>query len=118
MKIPGDETTPNTPEGYRVIFDDFLLRSLSVHVHEFLRGLLFVYGIQLYPLTHNSILHWGLWKHIFYLRRNNSRDAIYDVGGVCIYVQSEARYFDMKFADSLQGWRKKWLYVKDEATSD
>ena len=135
MKIPGDETTPNPPEGYRVIFTDFLLRGLSVPVHEFLRGLLFVYGIQLYQLTPNSILHisifitlcecflgihphWGLWKRIFYLRRNNSRDAIYDVGGVCICVRPEAGYFDLKFADSVQGWRKKWLYVKDETTGD
>jgi hypothetical protein len=22
----------------------------------------------------------------------------------------------LKFADSVQGWRKKWLYVKDEPT--
>jgi hypothetical protein len=45
MKIPVDEVTPNPPEGYRVIFVDFLLRGLSMHVHEFLWGLLFVYGI-------------------------------------------------------------------------
>ena len=135
MKIPGDEATPNPPEGYRVTFADFLVRGLALPVHEFLRGLLFVYGIQLYQLTPNSILHisifmtlcecflgihphWGLWKRIFYLRRNNSRDAIYDVGGVCICVRPEAGYFDLKFADSVQGWRKKWLYVKDESTDN
>ncbi|KAM0869630.1 hypothetical protein ACQ4PT_040555 [Festuca glaucescens] len=135
MKIPGDEMTPNPPEGYRVIFSDFLLRGLSVPVHEFLRGLLFIYGIQLYQLTPNSILHisifitlcecflgihphWGLWKRIFYLRRNNLRDAIYDVRDVCICVRPEARYFDLKFADSVQGWRKKWLYVKDKTTGN
>ncbi|KAM0864835.1 hypothetical protein ACQ4PT_043664 [Festuca glaucescens] len=133
MQIPGDEAIPNPPEGFRVIFSDFLVRGLFVPVHEFLRGLLFIYGIQLYQLTLNSILHisifitlcecflgvhphWGLWKRIFYLRRNNSRNAIYDVGGVCICVRPEAGYFDMKFADSVQGWRKKWLYVKDEST--
>jgi hypothetical protein len=59
-----------------------------------------------------------LWKRIFYLRRNNSRDAIYDVGGVCIYVRPEAEYFDLKFAESVQGWYKKWLYVKDETTGN
>ena len=57
--------------------------------------------------------HWGLWKRIFLLRRNASRDAIYDVGGTVIAVRPEAEYFDLKFADSVQGWRKKWLYVKD-----
>ncbi|KAM0851088.1 hypothetical protein ACQ4PT_052641 [Festuca glaucescens] len=134
MQVPGDEAVPNPPEGFRVIFLHFLLRGLAVPVHEFLRGLLFVYGIQLYQLTPNSILHisifitlcecflgihphWGLWKRIFYLRWNHSKNAIYNVGGVCIYVRSEAGYFDLKFADSVQGWRKKWLYVKDESTS-
>jgi hypothetical protein len=57
IKFPGDEAIPNPPEGYRVIFADFLIRGLSVPIHEFLRGLLFVYGIQLYQLTPNSILH-------------------------------------------------------------
>jgi hypothetical protein len=45
MRFPGDETTPNPPEGFRVIFADFLVRGLALPVHEFLRGLLFVYGI-------------------------------------------------------------------------
>jgi hypothetical protein len=57
MKIPGDEAIPNPPEGYQVIFTDFLVHGLSVRVHEFLRELLFIYGIQLYQLTPNSILH-------------------------------------------------------------
>jgi hypothetical protein len=133
MQMPGDESVPHPPEGFRVIFTDFLVRGLSVLVHEFLRGLLFIYGIQLHQLTPNSILHisifitlwecflgihphWGLWKHIFYLRRNNSKNAIYNVGGVCICVRPEAGYFDLKFVDSVQGWRKRWLYVKDESS--
>ncbi|KAK1663777.1 hypothetical protein QYE76_051936 [Lolium multiflorum] len=96
----------------------------------------FIYGIQLHQLTSNSLLHisifvtlyecfgihphWGLWKRIFYLRCNNSKNTIYNVGGVCIYIWPEVGYFDVKFADSVQGWRKKWLCVKDEysATQD
>jgi hypothetical protein len=87
MRIPGDEATPNPPEGFRVTFADFLVRGFSIPVHEFLRGLLFIYEIQQFQLTPNSILHisifvtlcecflgvhphWGLWKRIFYLRRN------------------------------------------------
>ena len=50
------------------------------------------------------------------LRRNASRDAIYDVGGTVIAVRPEAKYFSLKFLDSVQGWRKKWLYVKDQKT--
>ncbi|KAK1618173.1 hypothetical protein QYE76_023690 [Lolium multiflorum] len=58
--------------------------------------------------------HWGLWKRIFYLRRNNSRNVVYNIGGVCICVRSDVDYFDVKFPDSVQGWRKKWLYIQDK----
>jgi hypothetical protein len=67
------------------MFLAFLLRGLSFLAHEFLRGLLFVYGVQLHQLTPNSILHiacfvtlcesflgikphWILWKFLFRLR--------------------------------------------------
>jgi hypothetical protein len=88
LEMPGDEISPCPPIGFRVTFVDFLIRDLAVPVHEFLRGLLFIYGIQLHQLTPNSLLHisifitlcecflgihphWGLWKRIVYLRRNN-----------------------------------------------
>ena len=58
----------------------------------------------------------GLWKRIFLLRRNASKDAVYDVGGTVIAVRPESGYFDLKFPDSVQGWQKKWLYVKDQKT--
>jgi hypothetical protein len=38
------------------IFFDFILHGLALPAHEFLRGLLFVYGVQLHQLTPNSIL--------------------------------------------------------------
>jgi hypothetical protein len=39
------------------MFLAFLLRGLSLPCHEFLCGLLFVYGVQLRQLLPNSILH-------------------------------------------------------------
>ncbi|KAK1670787.1 hypothetical protein QYE76_058946 [Lolium multiflorum] len=133
VQMPGDESSPHPPIGFRVTFVDFLIRGLSIPVHEFLSGLLFIHGIQLHQLTPNSLHisifitlcdcflgihpHWGLWKLIFYLRRNNLRNVTYNVGGICICVRPEAGYFDVKFADSVQGWRRKWLYIKDESTA-
>jgi hypothetical protein len=55
--FPSTERIPKPPRGYRVMFLAFLLRGLSFPAHEFLRGLLFVYGVQLHQLTPNSILH-------------------------------------------------------------
>jgi hypothetical protein len=57
IKFPSTERIPQPPSGYRVMFLSFLFRGLSLPAHEFLRGLLFVYGVQLHQLTPNSILH-------------------------------------------------------------
>ncbi|KAK1649953.1 hypothetical protein QYE76_067758 [Lolium multiflorum] len=133
--FPGDESAPKPRIGYRATFIDHLIRGLSTPILEFLRGLLFVYGIQLHQLTPNSILHislfitlcecflgthphWGMWKRIFYVRRNNSRSVVYNVGGACICVRPDIYYFDVKFPDSIQGWCKRWLYTKDESVGN
>jgi hypothetical protein len=39
------------------MFLAFLLCKFSLPTHEFLRGLIFVYGVQLHQLMLNSILH-------------------------------------------------------------
>ena len=131
LLFPGEESFPTPRIGYRVTFIDHLIRGLSPPIHEFLRGLLFVYGLQLHQLTPNSILHisifitlcecflgthpnWALWKRIFYIRRNNSHNTNYNVGGVVICVRPDVDYFDVKFPYSVQGWRKRWLYIREE----
>ncbi|KAM0887740.1 hypothetical protein ACQ4PT_028807 [Festuca glaucescens] len=135
VKFPGDETMPRLDEGWRVMFLAFLFRGLSIPAHEFLRELLFVYGVQLHQLTPNSILHiacfitlcecfldihphWGLWRSIFFIRRNATKTAIHNVGGAIISIRPEAEYFDFKMAESVQNWRKKWFYIKDEKAKE
>jgi hypothetical protein len=46
--FPITEQIPKPPSGYRVMFLAFLLRGLSLPAHKFLRGLLYVYGVQLH----------------------------------------------------------------------
>jgi hypothetical protein len=55
--FPSTERIPKPPSGYWVMFLAFLLRGPSLPAREFLRGLLYVYGVQLHQLTPNSILH-------------------------------------------------------------
>ncbi|KAK1685389.1 hypothetical protein QYE76_046237 [Lolium multiflorum] len=134
IRFPSEESYPNPPIEYRVSFVDHLIRGLSAPIHDFLRGLLFVYGIQLHQLTPNSILHisifitlcecflgvapnWALWKRIFCLRRNGAHNATYNIGGVVICVRTDVDYFDVKFPDSVQGWRKRWLYIHEESAN-
>jgi hypothetical protein len=127
VKIPGAETTPAPPPGFRVMFLAFILRGLSLPAHEFLRGLLFIYGVQLHDLTPNSVLqivcfvtlcecflgvdpHWALWKRIFLVKRQGN----YQTGGFGCYVRPEIKYFDLCLPENNQGWRTKWFYVKDQ----
>jgi hypothetical protein len=102
-----DEAVPTPPAGYRVMFLAFLLRGLSLPAHEFLCGLLFMYGVQLHQLTPNSLLHiacfitlceaflgidphWIHWKYLFRLRPSGSLAEIYELGGAIVSVQSES----------------------------
>ncbi|KAK1697583.1 hypothetical protein QYE76_014280 [Lolium multiflorum] len=134
IRFPSEESYPNPPMEYRVSFVDHLIRGLSTPINDLLRGLLFVYGIQLHQLTPNSILHisifitlcecflgippnWVLWKRIFCLRRNGAHNATYNIGGVVICVRTDVDYFDVKFPDSVQGWRKRWLYIHEESAN-
>jgi hypothetical protein len=57
VTFPSTKRIPKPLSGFWVMFFDFLLRGLSLPAHEFLRGLLFIYGVQLHQLTPNSILH-------------------------------------------------------------
>jgi hypothetical protein len=124
--FPGDEHIPTLPKGYQVMFLAFLLRGLSLPAHEFLRGLLFVYGVQLHQLTPNSILHIAcfitlcesfigidphliLWKLIFCLHPSVSLDKKLELGGAIVSVRSESHYLEFNMAISVQGWRQKMV---------
>jgi hypothetical protein len=119
IKFPSTERIPKPPSGYRVMFLAFLLHGFSLPAHEFLRGLLFVYGVQLHQLTPNSLLHIAcfvtlcesflgiephfiLWRSIFRLRPN---------------VSLARKYLEFSMAASVQGWRAKWFYIKDRKSS-
>ncbi|KAK1561628.1 hypothetical protein QYE76_017708 [Lolium multiflorum] len=132
IRLPGPITRPKPPKGFTVMFAAFLFRGLSLPAHEFLRSLLFFYGIQLWQLTPNSILHlsifitvceaflgiephWGLWRKIFYVKRHNDSNGPPVVGGVGFVVRKEVDYFDYPMKESVQGWRNKWFYLRDPA---
>jgi hypothetical protein len=129
--FPSTERIPKPPSGYRVMFLAFLLRGLSFPAHEFLCGLLFVYGVQLHQIMPNSILHiacfvtlcesflgiephWILWKFLFRLRPSVDLSKKPELGGAVVSIRSEVHYLDFNMAASVQGWRKKWFYIKDQ----
>jgi hypothetical protein len=132
--FPSTERIPKPLSGYRVMFLAFLLRGLSLPAHEFLHGLVFVYGVQLHQLTPNSILHiacfitlcesflgvkphWVFWKYLFRLRPSVSLSKNPELGRAVISVRAEAHYLEFSMAASVQGWKKKWFYIKDQKNS-
>jgi hypothetical protein len=134
IKFPSIERISQPPSGYRVMFLAFLLRRLSLPAHEFLRGLLFVYSVQLHQLTSNSILHIAcfvtlcesflgiephflLWRSIFRLRPNVALARKPELGRAVVFVRPEAQYLKFSMAASVQGWRTKWFYIKDRKAS-
>jgi hypothetical protein len=111
------------------MFFEFLLRGLSLLAHEFLRGLLFVYGVQLHQLTPNSILHIAcfitlcesflgiephflLWKFLFQLRPSVALSKKPKLGGAVISIRAESHYLEFSMAASVQGWRKNGFISK------
>jgi hypothetical protein len=95
------------------MFLAFLLCGLSLSTHEFLNGLLFVYGMQLYQLMLNSVLHitcfitlcesflgidphWVLWKFLFHLRTSVSLDKKPKLGGAVVSVRFESHYLECR----------------------
>jgi hypothetical protein len=134
IQFPSTERIPKPPSGYRVMFLAFLLRGFSLPAHEFLRGLLFFYGVQLHQLTPNSLLHIAyfvtlcesflgielhflLWRSIFRLCPNVSLARKLELGGAIVSVRPEAQYFEFSMAAFVQGWRTKWFYIKDRKSS-
>ncbi|KAK1679242.1 hypothetical protein QYE76_040090 [Lolium multiflorum] len=102
IRFPSEESYPNPPMEYRLTPNSILHISIFITLCECFLGV---------PPN------WALWKRIFCLRRNGSHNATYNIGGVVICVRTDVDYFDVKFPDSVQGWRKKWLYIHEESAN-
>jgi hypothetical protein len=129
VTFPSTEHIPKPPSGFWVMFFAFLLCGLSLPAHEFLHGLLFMYGVQLHQLTHiacfitlcESFLgiepHFLLWKYLFRLRPSVALTKKPELGGDVVSIRAESQYLEFSMAASVQGWRKKWFYIKDQKIS-
>jgi hypothetical protein len=49
--------------------------------------------------------HWGMWKCLFHLLRNVSKEEIHDLGGAIVSVRSESQYLKFEMVESVQNWR-------------
>ena len=51
------EVLPEPRENERVLFVEVVYRGLGFPLHDFVRGLLYAYGVQIHDFTPNGILH-------------------------------------------------------------
>src|SRR3954464_9506466 len=101
------------------MFIAFIIRGLSFPVHDFLRGLLFFYGIQLHHLSPNSLLHiawfvafcecwldierdFGLFRKLYSVKRKSGSDRVYPIGGCVISLRSTVLFFSFSMSGSIQ----------------
>jgi hypothetical protein len=40
-----------------------------------------------------------------------------ELGRAVVSVRTESHYLEFNMTDSVQGWRKKWFYIKDQKTA-
>jgi hypothetical protein len=93
-----------------------------------------MYGVQLHQLTPNSILHIAcfitlyesflgiephflLWKYLFRLCPSVALTKKPELGGVVVSIHAKSQYLEFSMAALVQGWRKKWFYIKDQKVS-
>jgi hypothetical protein len=90
--------------------------------------------VQLHQLTPNSFLHIAcfitlcesflgiephflLWKFPFWLRTSVALSKKPKLGRAVISIRAESHYLEFSMVASVQGWRKKWFYIKDRKVS-
>jgi hypothetical protein len=55
-----------------------------------------------------------MWKFLFRLRPSVSLSKNLELGGAVVSMHTKALYLEFSMAASIQGWRKKWFYIKDQ----
>src|SRR5215216_7937242 len=112
------------------MFVAFMIRGFSFPVHDFLRGLLFFYGIQLHHLSPNSLLHiacfitfcecwlgiephFGLFRKLYSVKRQSGSDGLYPIGGFIISLSPNLLFFSFSMSESVQYWRRRWFYIRN-----
>ena len=114
------EVLPEPHANERVLFVESVHRGLGFPLHDFVRGILYAYVVQIHDFTPNGILHiavfmnlcacflgvhpsWAMWKSIFKVRPNCRGGRTFPAGGLQVQVRQDTRYFNLRFVDSAQG---------------
>ena len=82
VRVPSSKEVLLEPRANEhVLFVESVHRGLSFPLHDFVRGLLYAYGVHIHDFTPNGILHIALWKAIFKVRPNKCGGRTFPIGG-------------------------------------
>jgi hypothetical protein len=124
-RVPGNESVPHPPKGYVVSFVAFHECGFSVPTGQFIRGVLFEYGLQFQHLNLNSIqqmaafeamcegyleisAHWNLFQYFFKFTcwKDGSRAAAIGCANLHMKQGCGDDYIPVTLTSSNNGWHK------------
>ena len=127
---------PAPPPGYIVSFMAFHERGFNVPAHDFPRGLLRRWELELQHLTPNGMLHlaafvypcegwlgieanWTLFKHFFFIKIQKCSDAEKSPAPIgCAMIQLRPRrkteFPEIVVPSHNTGWREGWFYLRND----
>jgi hypothetical protein len=129
---------PAPMDGYVLSFGAFYERGFSMPLPRFVRSLLQYYGLELHSLTPSGILRiaafmslceaylgidpeFDLWNYFFRVRCPQDPDTELIVSrGTVIHVKFEHGvdpYFNILMPRSINWWRKKWIYLRNDTSA-
>ena len=116
------------------MFKSFVVRGLGIPVCDFLRGILFFWGIQLHHLTPSYILHiaifvhlceaflriyphFDLFKSLFFLSPYPNFANVATVGGANLELHSvmAGKYILYTPRCQIGDWSAEWFYIDNHA---
>lgn len=102
--------------GERVLLMPFVLRGMSLPLHDFFCGLLFFYVSELHHIMPNRIYHivcfiamcecflgtqphFDMWRKYFRVKAQKNGNDVYDYGGADIQLRPNTNYFKLGLSD-------------------
>jgi hypothetical protein len=136
-RVPEDPAFPALAEGYVVSFTTFYEWGFSMPPHWFLCLLLWYYSLECHHLSPLGVLHIAafvtlceaylvidpeldLCKYFFHVWRSQDPKAELMISGATVIHVKEGHevepYLEISMPRSMKGWRKKWFYLKNDAS--
>lgn len=115
-----------------VVFTHFFYGDFALPTTKFFRGILEFYGINIYHLNPNSIVHianfvhlfeaflgirphFALIRRIFFLKPQPNKNKPCIVGGSSFQLHGTLcqKYFTLPLKTSNKGWHASWFYIQN-----